>query len=118
MAPTRLDIDFRVRLGKGLDFLMQSTPSRQELAARLTSVGQEHLLRFWDELDEAKRQNLTSQIAAINIEQITKLFHEGAGSQDWAGVSRRATPPPAMRLADRQNGKQWSSADARKRGAD
>jgi UDP-N-acetylglucosamine/UDP-N-acetylgalactosamine diphosphorylase len=105
-------------LGKGLDFLMQTTPNRQELVARLAPLKQEHLLRFWDELDEAGRKNIASQISAINLEQIAQLFRQGAGSQDWAAMSRRATPPPAMRLVDRQHGTPWSSADARKRGAD
>src|SRR6185312_6122847 len=55
LAPTRLDIDFPlrhsirtvsavvpagVRLGKGVDFLMQPTPNRQELAARLAPLKQ------------------------------------------------------------------------------
>jgi UDP-N-acetylglucosamine/UDP-N-acetylgalactosamine diphosphorylase len=31
-------------------------------------------------------------------------------------MSRRATPPPAMRLADRMSGKGWTPSDARKRG--
>src|SRR3954471_3282062 len=92
--------------------------NRHDLAARLAPLGQEHLLRFWDELDEAGRQNLASQISAIDLEQISHLFRQGAGSQDWAAMSRRATPPPAMRLVDRQHGTPWSSADARKRGAD
>jgi UDP-N-acetylglucosamine/UDP-N-acetylgalactosamine diphosphorylase len=76
------------------------------------------LLRFWDELDEAGRKKLASQIAAVNLEQITQLFQQGAASQDWAAMSRRATPPPAMRLADRESGKRWTSADARKRGTE
>ena len=97
---------------------MQSTPNRQELAARLAPLQQDHLLRFWDELDDAGRKNLASQIAVINFEQIAQLFHQGAASQDWAAMSRRATPPPAMRLADRRSGKRWTSADARKRGAE
>jgi UDP-N-acetylglucosamine/UDP-N-acetylgalactosamine diphosphorylase len=97
---------------------MQPTPDRQDLAARLAPVGQQHLLRFWDELDQPGRKNLASQISAINLEQIAQLFHQGAGSQDWAAMSRRATPPPAMRLIDRQHGKRLSSADARKRGAE
>jgi UDP-N-acetylglucosamine/UDP-N-acetylgalactosamine diphosphorylase len=96
---------------------MQSTPNREELAARLSVLQQEYLLRFWDELDEAGRKNLASQIAAIDLEQITQLFRQGAASQDWVAMSRRATPPPAMRLADRKSGKRWTSVDARKRGA-
>src|SRR3954452_18589352 len=97
---------------------MQPTPDRQELAARLAPVGQQHLLRFWDELDQPGRKNLASQISVINLEQIAQLFHQGAASQDWAAMSRRATPPPAMRLIDRQHGERWSSAEARKRGAE
>jgi UDP-N-acetylglucosamine/UDP-N-acetylgalactosamine diphosphorylase len=97
---------------------MQSTLNRQELAARLAPLQQEHLLRFWDELDECGRKNLVTQIAAIDLEQITQLFHRGAASQDWAAMSRRATPPPAIRLVDRESSKRWSSADARKRGAE
>src|SRR5262249_24384415 len=131
--PTCLDIDFHVRdgirtvsavvpaglcVGKGLVFLMQSTMNRQELAARLTPVGQAHLLHFWDELDDAGRRNLASQIAAVDLQQISQLFRQGAASQDWAAMSRRATPPPAMRLADRESGKRLTSADARKRGAE
>ncbi len=96
---------------------MQPTPSRQELAAKLAPLKQEHLLCFWDELDEAGQQNLASQIAAINFEQIRQLAQHGASTQDWAAMSRRATPPPALRLADRERGAKWSAADARKRGA-
>jgi UDP-N-acetylglucosamine/UDP-N-acetylgalactosamine diphosphorylase len=97
---------------------MQSTPDRQELAARLTPAGQEHLLRFWDELDDTGRNNLESQIAAVNLEQIGQLYRKGAATQDWSAMARRAEPPPAMRLADRQSGRGWSSSDARKRGAE
>jgi UDP-N-acetylglucosamine/UDP-N-acetylgalactosamine diphosphorylase len=107
-----------VRLGKGLDFLMQPMSNHRELAARLAPFNQEHLLRFWDELDEAGRKNLASQIAAIDLEQVARLFHQGAGLQDWAAMSRRATPAPAMRLADRQSGRPWTSAQARERGAE
>ena len=105
-------------MGKGLDFLMQTTLTHEALTTHLQPHGQEHLLRFWNELDDAARSNITSQISAIDLAQITQLFHQGAASQDWAAMSRRATPPPAMRLADRLSGKRWTSADARKRGAE
>jgi UDP-N-acetylglucosamine/UDP-N-acetylgalactosamine diphosphorylase len=95
---------------------MHTTPDRNALAARLALHDQQHLLRFWDELNDAGRSNLASQLAAINLEQISQLYRQGAASQDWAAMSRRATPPPAMRLADQTSGKGWTSGDARKRG--
>jgi UDP-N-acetylglucosamine/UDP-N-acetylgalactosamine diphosphorylase len=94
---------------------MSAIPSRDELNARLKLVGQDHLLRFWDELDADARARLAKQIAAIDFGQIKSLFQEGAGTRDWAALARRATPPPAMRLADRKSGGRFSAADARKR---
>jgi UDP-N-acetylglucosamine/UDP-N-acetylgalactosamine diphosphorylase len=101
-----------------LDFLMDTMPSREELVARLTPFGQAHLLRFWDELDAAARGRLASQIAVIDLEQIQKLYHQGAGTRDWAALARRAEPPPAMRLADRRGGGRFSVDDARNRAAE
>ena len=78
------------------------------------------LLRFWDELDAAgAASDLASQIAAIDFEQIRELcIGKEPATQDWAALARRATPPPAMRLADREGGGRLSAADARKRGAE
>ena len=97
---------------------MSTMPRRDELVARLAEVGQAHLLRFWDELDEAGRSRLVSQIEAIDLEQIARLYKQGAGDCDWAALARRAEPQPAMRLADRKGGGLYSAADARKRGAE
>ena len=93
-------------------------PSREDLVARLSPHCQEHLLRFWDELDAAGRQRLASQIAAIDLDQIAALFQHAADSQDWAALSRRAEPPPAMRLTDRQGGGRFDPSDARRRGVE
>ena len=94
---------------------MDTMPSRDELAARLTPFGQLQLLRFWDELDAAARGILAAQLAAIDFQQISTLYHRGASSCDWAALARRASPPPAMRLADRAGGDRFSAADARQR---
>lgn len=104
-----------VRLGEGLDLLTHKPPSREEIAARLTPFGQGHLLRFWDELDDAGRGRLASQITTVDLEQIARLYRQGAGTRDWAAVARRAESPPAMRLADRQC-RRPSADEARKRG--
>ncbi|HEY3392752.1 MAG TPA: UDPGP type 1 family protein [Lacipirellulaceae bacterium] len=98
--------------------MAKSEPNRDELAARLQPFRQVHLLRFWDELDAAGRLQLARQVESIDFEQCAKLFQGGAQSKDWAALSRRAEPPPAMRLTDRKRGGRFNSSDARKRGTE
>jgi UDP-N-acetylglucosamine/UDP-N-acetylgalactosamine diphosphorylase len=108
-----------VCLGEGLDFLMAEAPSREALFARLEPAGQSHLLRFWDELNADARQRLAGELAAIDFNQIRRLFDQGAGDCDWAALARRASPPPAMRLAERATGGgSYTAADARIRAAE
>lgn len=90
---------------------------REELRARLSPFGQEHVLRFWDELDAAGRARLAQQVGAIDLERLAALYKEGAGTCDWAALARRAAPPPAMRLADRAHGGgKYLASDAKSRG--
>jgi UDP-N-acetylglucosamine/UDP-N-acetylgalactosamine diphosphorylase len=92
---------------------------RDELLARLEPAGQTHLLRFWDELDAAAREQLAAQILAVDFDQIAWLFRQGTGMCDWAALARRASPPPAMRIVERQQGSGlYSAADARSRAND
>jgi UDP-N-acetylglucosamine/UDP-N-acetylgalactosamine diphosphorylase len=104
-------------MGERLVFLMtmSAPPNRTELAARLEAFAQGHLLRFWDELDAAGRDQLGRQIAAIDFQQMQDLFGHTAAAQDWAALARRADPPPAIRIADRTTGK-FTASDARTRG--
>jgi UDP-N-acetylglucosamine/UDP-N-acetylgalactosamine diphosphorylase len=90
--------------------------SPAELAAHLTQHGQEHLLRFWEEIDAAGREQLARHISAIDLDQVAKLFRQTAATHDWAALARRADPPPAIRLADRADGGRFSVAEARNRG--
>lgn len=79
----------------------QRVADRTQLESELQTYGQTHLLRFWDELDAAGRRRLAEQIAAIDLALITRLSRSAAESQDWAALSRRADPPPALRIHDR-----------------
>ncbi len=94
----------------------QTPLHRDELAARLIPHGQEHLLRFWEKLNDASRLKLASQIRAIDFGRIADLFGQAAVTQDWVELARRAAPPPAIRLADRQIGGLFTADEARKRG--
>jgi UDP-N-acetylglucosamine/UDP-N-acetylgalactosamine diphosphorylase len=77
------------------------TPTRQQLEQKLTPHHQQHLLRFWDELDETARAKLASQIERIDFVLIDSLYHGNVDQPDWAALSRRAEPPIAVRLRDR-----------------
>src|SRR5437588_462 len=48
-------------------------PPDPQLAARLAQHGQDHLLRWWDELGEDARARLAAEVAAIDFDQLNAL---------------------------------------------
>jgi len=68
------------------------------LRSRLAEFDQAHLLRFWDELDEAARERLRRQIEAVDLARLTRLATGASESPDWLELARQANPPPAIRL--------------------
>lgn len=89
---------------------MTTHPDKSELMARLEPFSQQHLLAFWDELDQSGRAKLTAQIEAIDLPQIADLFAAAGQSHDWAELARRAEPAPALRIGARDDD------EARRRG--
>ncbi|MEO0531679.1 MAG: UTP--glucose-1-phosphate uridylyltransferase [Planctomycetota bacterium] len=79
-------------------------PAPAELAERLAAHGQEHVVQYWDELSADQQQALAVQIEAIDLEEIAALYAGDVDQPDWHEVARRAEPPVAMRLADREAG--------------
>ncbi len=78
-------------------------PLREQLQARLEPWGQDHVLAWWDDLDEAGRDRLASQIGAIDLEALPRpdpapTPTSGSGP---AG-SCRAEPPPVIRHPGQQ----------------
>ncbi|MHB8899401.1 MAG: UTP--glucose-1-phosphate uridylyltransferase [Thermoguttaceae bacterium] len=88
----------------------------EQLVARLRPFGQEHLVAFWDELDEGERESLARQIEGIDFSQVAKLFGCRGSGGDLAAMAERAAEPPAIRLGDRQN--RFSPEEARRRGSE
>ncbi len=86
----------------------------QHISRQLPQYGQEHLLQFEAQLDSAALQSLHQQLAQIDWAQLQQLTSDRDQAIDWAEVSARAEPPPAVRL-DRQH-PQFSSAQARAAG--
>jgi UDP-N-acetylglucosamine/UDP-N-acetylgalactosamine diphosphorylase len=95
-------------------------PDLSTLQAKLAPHDQQHLLRYWGELSAAGREQLASQIDAIDFAQIAELQGGDAEQPDWAELARGAEPPLAMRLEDRQQGRAGGLGiapdDARRRG--
>jgi UDP-N-acetylglucosamine/UDP-N-acetylgalactosamine diphosphorylase len=95
-------------------------PDKAALHNRLHPHGQEHVLAFWDELDDAGRRQLAEHVASIDCELIASLFAGEVDQPNWAELSRSAEPPAAMRLSERKAGKvsAWGATpeQARRRG--
>jgi UDP-N-acetylglucosamine/UDP-N-acetylgalactosamine diphosphorylase len=88
---------------------------KYDLLARLTAHAQQHLLDFWNELDEPQRQTLLAQIAAVDFDRLTQLFRAGAAEEDWKALAERAAPPPAVRLG--ASSQPFAADDARRAGS-
>ncbi len=48
--------------------------TREQVNERLRSSGQQHVLRFWDELDEAGRQRLLAAVASIDLPWVAAAY--------------------------------------------
>ena len=83
---------------------------------QLKSFGQEHLLRFWDDLDETGKASLEEQIAKIDFDQIARLYEDRDSAEQIVALADRAGEPPAIRLGDPRN--RFSLEEARRRGAE
>jgi UDP-N-acetylglucosamine/UDP-N-acetylgalactosamine diphosphorylase len=85
------------------------------LAARLARYGQEHLLRFWNDLSESQKRSLAEQIDAVDFALVEKLLREKPGEQ-IADLVERAEPVPALRLESDE--RRHIASEARRRGAE
>ncbi len=87
-----------------------SSVSHQELLDLLKPFGQEHLLRFWDDLDEAAQQSLASQVHSIDWEQLQRLASSQTKEDQWADRAARAEVPPAITAHDFENPESYQTA--------
>lgn len=70
----------------------------RQLHEQLAAYGQEHVLRWWPELNEAQRAELAVQIQSLDLAELHRLFHQhhfGAARPvvDWHEVE----PPEILR---------------------
>lgn len=74
--------------------------SKDFLLARLEPFGQQHVVKYWDELSDAQRQHLAAQIEQVDLALIDSLYHGKLEQPDWVELSHRADPPAAIRLGE------------------
>jgi len=89
---------------------------KEELLALLTGHGQEHLLAFWDKLDDTRRESLAAEIRKIDFPKIRRAFESRNNQIEVLASIGRAVDPPAFRLDSKNN--RFSPDQARKRGAE
>jgi UDP-N-acetylglucosamine pyrophosphorylase len=78
----------------------------------LARHNQSHLLRFWDELDDAGKSSLLSEIASIDFEQVARLHRElvlnpataAAAGEETIAPLRGQSPATTERAAHRTDG--------------
>lgn len=68
----------------------------ESLKETLARYGQQHLLRFWDELSDAERKQLISDIQELNLEEVQTFFKRATASLDEssAKLDDRLQPVP------------------------
>lgn len=96
-----------------------STPGPQRYEAlkdRLSAHGQDHVLRFWDQLDDAGRGQLGDQIDALDLDELDRLIAGQDTKQDFAAMAAVADSPPHVRYDG--SGTDWTLDQARQAGED
>ncbi|HXV32408.1 MAG TPA: hypothetical protein VD769_00250, partial [Gaiellaceae bacterium] len=89
------------------------------MIARLDDCGQRHVLAFWDELTDDRRQSLLAQIEALDFDQLRLLLETHARPKTAAATdaptdrTRRALPPTDLVRLPHHGGDQrlWSEAE-------
>ena len=76
----------------------------------LTTYGQSHLLKFWDEINPAQQKDLVAEIAAIDWSIIGELI-SGKSSDTSNLVDVAAMQPPVAVRSDGE-GVSWTIQDA------
>uniref|UniRef100_A0A8C7PS74 UDP-N-acetylhexosamine pyrophosphorylase n=1 Tax=Oncorhynchus mykiss TaxID=8022 RepID=A0A8C7PS74_ONCMY len=97
---------------------MESTRSR--LAHRLAEAGQSHLVQFWDELTPEQQAEMTSDLEAMDFQEINKFFRsamEVSHSSKQEKMDARMEPVPREVLGsvtrDRDCLKDWEEKGMR-----
>lgn len=90
-----------------------STTEKARLLAQLQPFDQQHLLAFWEQLDDAEQKSLAAQIDQLDLPLLAKLVRNQDAGPDIVQLAARAGSPDGYRLAAENR---HSAAAARERG--
>ena len=85
----------------------------EDLRSKLAQHQQEHVLQFWDQLSDQQRQQLKTQISALDLELIDRLVGGQEKQVDFGELAARAEPPPAVNANG--SGAGWTVDQARQK---
>lgn len=87
---------------------MHTNPhSVQAISRRLETVGQGHLLRFYDQLGEDARRALLQQIAEIDLERVPKLIEEYVFARPVFELPAEIQPAPYYPRDPKSGSRSW-----------
>lgn len=75
--------------------ILDSESRLRELCAQ---QGQEHVFRFWDQLDDAQREQLLTELDALDFEEVTRLIAQHIKGQGAEQPLPHLEPAPFVRL--------------------
>lgn len=85
-----------------------ASTSLQSIAHRLETVGQGHLLRFYDGLDDDRKKSLLAQISAIDLESLPKLVLEYVVNKPALALPPDVQPAPYYPRDPRATRRSWN----------
>src|SRR6266540_422730 len=68
-----------------------------DLRQRLKTYGQEHVLAWWDRLNDSERQDLLDQLQALDLDELRKLYQQREKTFTLP-AAERIRPIPVSRL--------------------
>ena len=85
----------------------------ESLVAKLTAAGQEHLLAFWDELNDEQQSSLVEQVEAIDFDQLKSLTSRTSAESTDKKSDRAALPSNLVTAEDDATADRWTTARER-----
>lgn len=96
--------------------VIMSDAKMKSLRDRLAAVGQEHLLRFYGELDAAAQSHLLGQIEALDLDSLPGLIQTYVTGKPKVAVPDRIDPAPYFPVDPNSKRRPWDGVAMRAAG--